>query len=84
MGVVGDRVRPGDEIQLDLMGPDHADRIPPRITVVNGEGAWTPGPHAVLEAGTEMELTLEELQWLRDKGLPAAIQKLSEIQATGG
>lgn len=73
-----------DDIQLRLEGPDTGERIAPRITVLASDGAWTQGPHAVLEAGNETELTLEELQWLRDRGLPAAIAKLTELIATGG
>lgn len=70
-----------DAIQMQITGPDTGDRMPPRITVDASPGAWTNEPHAVLEAGNELELTLSELQWLRDVGLPAAIQKLSEIKA---
>lgn len=73
-----------DDVQLRLEGPNDGDRLPPRITVEAGDGAWTLGPHAVLEAGNELELTLEELQWLRDTGMPAAIQKLTELIATQG
>jgi hypothetical protein len=73
-----------DDIQLRLEGPDTGDRIPPLLTVVASSGAWTPGPHVVLEAGNETEFTLDELQWLRDVGIPGAIAKLTEITATQG
>jgi hypothetical protein len=73
-----------DDIQLRLEGPDAGERIPPRITVLASDGAWTQGPHAVLEAGNETELTLDELQWLRDVGVPGAIAKLAELIATRG
>lgn len=73
-----------DNIELHVTSPGRDGRTPLSIVVESCHGAWTEGPHAVLEAGTEMEFTLRELQWLRDTGLPAAIQKLTEIEATRG
>ena len=74
-----------DSIQLELTMPEQpGHRLPPRIVVNADDGVITPGAHAVIECGSEIELTLEELQWLRDRGIPAAIAKLTELTAAGG
>lgn len=76
--------RAGDEVQLDLLAPDDLDRLPLRVTVLANDGVYTSGAHAVLDGAAELELSLKDLQWLRDRGIPGAIAKLTELIATRG
>ncbi len=66
---------------LRFVRPGADDEIPVVVTVQEGDGAWTPGPCAQVEAGNVVELTADELQWLLEDAGPKALARLREASA---
>lgn len=67
----------GERLTVVRRGDDES--IPVVVTAEPGDGAWTPGPCAQIEAGNVIELDVDELAWLVEDAGPKVLTALRAL-----